>query len=81
MEDVAEEVDGGAVDGLRGEEVVGLEGDAGVFMGGEGGGGREHGGEVLDEKGEVRVGGGEGVGDVAVGAADIDDGGLGGGGA
>lgn len=76
VEDVAEEVDGGGADGLRGEEVVGHEGDAGGDGGGDGvARAADHVGEVLDDEAEVGVGLGEGEGDVAAGAADVDDGG------
>ena len=77
MEDVAEQVDVRALDGLREEEVVRHEGDAvrqvrrdGVV------GAADHVGEVLDDEVEVGVGLGEGDADVAAGAADVDHGAL-----
>ena len=78
VEDVAEQVDGRPPDGLREEEVVRHEGDAGAEVGGDGvgGGAGDHVGEVLDDEVEVRVGLGEGDADVAAGAADVDDGAL-----
>ena len=66
VEDEAEEVDVCALDGLSGEDVVGLEGDAG----GEGGGavGVELGleaGEVLYDAADVRVLAGDLEGEMA----------------
>ncbi len=75
MQDHAEEVDGCGPDGLRGEEVVGLRGDAGADGGGLRG---ENGGavgdgvrEVLDAESELGECGREGDGGAAGGAADL----------
>ena len=75
MQDHAEEVDGCGPDGLRGEEVVGLRGDAGA----DGGGlrGEDAGAvgncvwEVLDNESELGECGCEGDGGAAGGAADL----------
>jgi hypothetical protein len=72
VEDVSEEV--ALCDfGLGREEVVGCEFDAGGEMGWDGADrfGGAHSGLVLDDKGEVGEGGGEGEGDVALVAADL----------
>ena len=75
MQDHAKKVNGCGPDGLRGEEVVGLGGDAGANGGGLRG---ENGGavgdgvwEVLDDESELGECGCEGDGGAAGGAADL----------